>query len=59
MQSFGSRPVGDWTSGSVPKDMDRVRSLIESVSRSYVKIVLELWFDYPGQLVIATWEITR
>ena len=46
--------MGDGTSSNTLKDMDRVRSLTESVSRSDRKIMLELWFEYPGQLVITT-----
>ena len=54
VQSFGSQPVGDGTSSNALKEMDKMRSLIESVSRSDRKIMLELWFEYPGQLVITT-----
>ena len=50
---------GDGTSGGVPKDGDEVRLLIESVSESDRHIVLELWFDYLGQLVVGTGRLTR
>ena len=43
---------GSEMSRSVSKDSDRVRSLTKSVSRSDWKIMLELWYDYPDQLVI-------
>ena len=40
-------------------DGGKVRSLTESMSGSDRKLVFELCFDYPNQLVIATGGLTR
>ena len=42
VSSFGSRPMGEKTSGDIPRDVDEVGLLTESMSKLDQKLVFEL-----------------
>ena len=51
--------MGDETRDNILKDKNRVRLLIDSLSKLDQKIVHELWFDYYSQLVITNGGLVR